>query len=126
LSLAVFAAIALTLAIGGIYVVLSYVVGQRRQEIGIRMALGAMSAQVLRMVVRQGLLLVAIGVAIGVPVAILSTRLLSSLLIGVTATDPATYGAVTIVQTATTAVAAWIPARRAARVDPRITLNESS
>jgi predicted permease len=126
LSLAVFAAIALTLAIGGIYAVLSYVVGQRRQEIGIRMALGAMSAQVLRMVVRQGLVLVAIGVAIGVPIAVLSTRLLSSLLIGVTATDPATYGAVTIVLTATTAVAAWIPARRAARVDPRITLNESS
>jgi predicted permease len=126
LSLAVFAAIALTLAIGGIYAVLSYVVGQRRQEIGIRMALGAMSAQVLRMVVRQGLVLVAIGLVIGVPIAILSTRVLSSLLVGVKATDPATYGAVILVLTATTAVAAWIPARRAARVDPRITLNESS
>ena len=126
LSLAVFAAIALTLAIGGIYAVLSYVVGQRRQEIGIRMALGAMSKQVLRMVVRQGLVLVAIGVIIGVPIAILSTRLLSSLLVGVKATDPATYGAVIIVLTVTTAIAAWIPARRAARVDPRITLNESS
>jgi len=126
LSLAAFAAIALTLAIGGIYAVLSYVVGRRRHEIGIRMALGAQSVQVLRMVVRQGLRLVAIGVLIGVPVALFSARVLSSLLIGVTSFDPMTYLTVVMLLTATTAVAAWVPARRAARVDPKIALSESS
>ena len=126
LSLAAFAAIALTLAIGGIYAVLSYVVGRRRHEIGIRMALGAQSGQVLRMVVRQGLQLVSIGLLIGLPLALLSARLLSSLLVGVTASDPWTYAAVVVVLTATTALAAWIPARRAAHVEPKIALNESS
>ncbi|HEV8495824.1 MAG TPA: ABC transporter permease [Gemmatimonadaceae bacterium] len=126
LSLAAFAAIALTLAIGGIYAVLSYVVGRRRHEIGIRMALGAQSTQVLRMVVRQGLQLVSVGLVIGVPLALISSRVLSSLLVGVTSSDPLTYAAVIVVLTATTAAAAWIPARRAASVDPKIALNESS
>jgi ABC-type antimicrobial peptide transport system permease subunit len=125
LSLAAFAAIALTLAIGGIYAVLSYVVGRRRHEIGIRMALGAQSAQVLRMVVRQGLRLVSVGLLVGLPLAFLSARILSSLLVGVTSSDPLTYAAVITVLTATTVVAAWIPARRAARVEPKIALNES-
>jgi putative ABC transport system permease protein len=125
LSLVTFAAIALTLAIGGIYAVLSYVVGRRRHEIGIRMALGAQSAQVLRMVVRQGLRLVSVGLLIGVPLALLSARVLSSLLVGVTSSDPLTYAAVVLVLTATTVVAAWVPARRAARVEPKIALNES-
>jgi ABC-type antimicrobial peptide transport system permease subunit len=125
LSLAAFATIALTLAIGGIYAVLSYVVGRRRHEIGIRMALGAQSAQVLRMVVRQGLRLVSVGLLIGVPLALLSARVLSSLLVGVTSSDPLTYATVVLVLTATTIVAAWIPARRAARVEPKIALNES-
>jgi len=126
LALAAFAGIALTLAIGGIYAVLSYVVGRRRHEIGIRMALGAQSAQVLRMVVRQGLRLVSVGLLIGLPVALVSARVLSSLLVGVTSSDPLTYAAVIVVLTATTAIAAWIPARRAARVDPKIALNESA
>ncbi|MGE5102108.1 MAG: ABC transporter permease [Deltaproteobacteria bacterium] len=126
LSLAAFAAIALTLAIGGIYAVLSYVVGRRRHEIGIRMALGAQSVQVLRMVVGQGLRLVSVGVLIGLPLALLSARVLSSLLVGVTSSDPLTYAAVIVVLAMTTAVAAWIPARRAARVEPKIALNESS
>ncbi|MEP6491877.1 MAG: ABC transporter permease [bacterium] len=124
--LAAFAAIALTLAIGGIYAVLSYVVGRRRHEIGIRMALGAQSLQVLRMVVRQGLALVLIGLAIGVPAAFVATRLLSSLLVGVTAWDPVTYAAVIVLLVGTGAVAAAVPARRAARVDPKIALSEGA
>jgi ABC-type antimicrobial peptide transport system permease subunit len=90
------------------------------------MALGAQSTQVLRMVVRQGLRLVSVGLVIGVPLALISSRVLSSLLVGVTSSDPLTYAAVIVVLTATTAAAAWIPARRAAGVDPKIALNESS
>ncbi len=126
LWLATFAGIALTLAIGGIYAVLSYVVGRRRHEIGIRMALGAQAMQVLGLVVRQGLRLVAIGLAIGVPAGLLASRVLSSLLVGVAATDPITYAGVIIVLTTTGAVAAWIPARRAASVNPKIALSEGS
>jgi putative ABC transport system permease protein len=124
LSLATFAGIALALAIGGIYAVLSHVVGRRRHEIGIRMALGAQSSQVLGLVVRQGLRLVAIGLAIGVPAGLLSSRVLSSLLVGVTGTDPMTYVGVAVVLTATGVLAALIPARRAARVNPKLALTE--
>jgi putative ABC transport system permease protein len=77
------------------------------------------------MVVRQGLRLVSVGLLIGVPLALLSARVLSSLLVGVTSSDPLTYATVVLVLTATTIVAAWIPARRAARVEPKIALNES-
>jgi ABC-type antimicrobial peptide transport system permease subunit len=77
------------------------------------------------MVVRQGLRLVSVGLLIGVPLALLSARVLSSLLVGVTSSDPLTYVTVVLVLTATTIVAAWIPARRAARVEPKIALNES-
>ena len=125
LSLATFAGIALALAIGGIYAVLSYVVGRRRHEIGIRMALGAQSSQVLGLVVRQGLRLVAIGLIIGVPAGLLSSRVLSSLLVGVTPTDPLTYVGVVVVLSATGAVAALIPARRASRVSPKVALSEA-
>ena len=126
LWLAAFAAIALTLAIGGIYAVLSYVVGRRRHEIGIRMALGAQTTQVLGLIVRQGLRLVGIGLLVGVPSGLLASRALSSLLVGVTPGDPPTYVGVVIVLMATGAVAAWIPARRAARVDPRIAFSEGT
>jgi predicted permease len=126
LWLASFAAIALTLAIGGIYAVLSYVVGRRRHEIGIRMALGAQRGQVLRLVVRQGLHLVTIGLILGVPAAYGASRLLSSLLVGVSARDPLTYLVVIVVLVATGAAAALIPARRAAGVEPKIALGEGS
>src|SRR6185437_10468259 len=115
--LAAFSAIALTLAVGGIYAVLSYVVGRRRHEIGIRMALGAQAGQVLGLVVRQGLRLVALGLLIGLPASYFATRLLTSLLVGVGTGDPTTYAMVIGVLGATGAIAAWIPARRAARVD---------
>ncbi len=126
LWLAAFAAIALTLAVGGIYAVLSYVVGRRRHEIGIRMALGAQTSQVLSLIVRQGLRLVVIGLVVGVPSGLLASRALSSLLVGVTPADPLTYVGVVLVLTATGAIAAWIPARRAASVDPKIAFSEGS
>jgi predicted permease len=126
LWLASFAAIALTLAIGGIYAVLSYVVGRRRHEIGIRMALGAQRGQVLRLVVRQGLRLVTIGLILGLPAAYAASRLLSSLLVGVSARDPLTYLVVIVVLVATGFAAALIPARRAAGVEPKIALGEGS
>jgi putative ABC transport system permease protein len=126
LWLAAFAGIALTLAIGGIYAVLSYVVGRRRHEIGIRMALGARSRQVLTLVVRQGLTLVGAGLIVGLPAALLSTRYIASLLVGVSARDPFTYLIVALVLVATGALAAWVPARRAASVDPKIVLSEAT
>jgi hypothetical protein len=119
-----FGAVALALALGGIYAVLSYVVGRRRQEIGIRMALGARRGQVVTLVVRQGLRLVAIGVLVGLPISLLALRELSSLLVGVTARDPLTYSVAILLLAGTAAVSALIPARRAAGVDPKTALGE--
>ena len=119
-----FGVIALTLALGGIYAVLSYVVGRRRQEIGIRLALGARRSQVVQLVVRQGLRLVALGVLIGLPIALVALGGLSSLLAGVSARDPLTYAAAVLVLAATAALSALIPARRAAGVDPKSALGE--
>jgi putative ABC transport system permease protein len=116
--LAAFAAIALTLALGGIYAILSYVVGRRRREIGIRMALGAQRGQVIRMVVMQGAGLMSAGLLIGLPLAFASTRILTSLLVGVSASDPLTYVVVTGLLGLTSIVAAFAPARRAASVNP--------
>jgi len=121
---AAFAGIALALALGGIYAVLSYVVGRRRQEIGIRMALGARRGQVVGLVVRQGLRLVAVGVLIGLPISLVALRELSSLLVGVSARDPLTYSVAILLLAATAAVSALIPARRAAGVDPKTALGE--
>jgi predicted permease len=126
LWLSVFAGIALTLAVGGIYAVLSYVVGRRRHEIGIRMALGAQRRQVLGLVVRQGLRLVLVGLVLGVPAAYFASRVLSTLLVGISPGDPLTYAAVTLVLLATGCIASWIPARRAAGVAPSIALGEGS
>ena len=126
LWLTAFAAIALTLAIGGIYAVLSYVVGRRRHEIGIRMALGAQRAEVLRLVVRQGMRLVTIGLVLGIPAAYGASRALSSLLVGVGGGDPLTYVLVIVVLSITSLIAALIPARRAAGVEPKIALGEAS
>ena len=125
-SLAAFAAVALTLAIGGIYAVLSYVVGRRRHEIGIRIALGAQRRQVGALVVSQGLRLVGLGLLLGIPLAIASSRVLSSLLTGIEATDPLTYASVVAVLSITGAVAAFVPARRAASMDPKIALSEGA
>lgn len=119
-----FGVVALALALGGIYAVLSYVVGRRRQEIGIRMALGARRGQVVRLVVRQGLRLVGVGVLIGLPLSLLALRELSSLLVGVTAKDPLTYIAAVALLAGTAVISALIPARRAAGVDPKAALGD--
>jgi putative ABC transport system permease protein len=123
-AFAAFGAVALILALGGIYAVLSYVVGRRRQEIGIRMALGARRAQVVRLVVRQGLRLVALGVAIGLPLALFATNSLASLLVDVSARDPLTYIAAVLLLAGTAFISALIPARRAAGVDPKTALGD--
>jgi putative ABC transport system permease protein len=113
-----FAATALVLAALGIYGVIAYSVVQRTRELGIRVALGASADAVLGMVMRQGLTPVMIGLAIGLGVAAVGSRVLRSLLYGVTATDLATYGAVAAFLTAVAAAASYVPARRAARSDP--------
>jgi predicted permease len=109
---------ALVLGIVGIYGVISYAVSQRTREIGIRMALGAEDGALKRMFVRHGLILAAIGVSIGLGAAAGVTRLMSSLLFGVTALDPATYVAVPIMLAAAAMLASYVPARRVVRVDP--------
>jgi len=120
--LGVFAALAMILAIVGIYGVMSYTVSQRTHEIGLRMALGAETSQVLKMVVGEGLTLTAIGVAIGLVAAVGVTRSMSGLLFGVTNTDFPTYLGVSAVLVAVALVACYVPARRAAKVDPLIAL----
>jgi putative ABC transport system permease protein len=117
-----FGALALTLAAIGTYGVIAYSVSQRTQEIGIRMALGASRQDVLRMVVGGGLRLAIAGVLIGVVLSLAAGRFISTLLFGVRATDPLTFSAVAAALLATAVFAAWIPARRATRVDPMIAL----
>ena len=118
----VFALIAIALAVVGLYGVVSYWTRQRTHEVGIRMALGAEKRDVLRMVVEQGLKLSLIGVVIGVAGAFALTRFLSSLLYGVTPTDLLTFVAVSLILIAVALVACYIPARRAAKVDPMVAL----
>jgi putative ABC transport system permease protein len=121
LLLLAFALVALVLAAVGIYGVMAYSVTQRTHEIGIRMALGAAHADVLRMVLRHGLKLTLLGVAIGLAAALGATRLIASLLF-VSPTDGLTFGAISALLAAVAMVASLLPARRAARVDPLIAL----
>ena len=120
--LAAFGMLALLLAAVGIYGVMSYVVAGRTREIGLRMALGAQNADVLRLILRQGMLLAAVGSGIGLAIGFGGTRLLKTLLYGVSAADPLTFAAVTLLLTLVTFLACWLPAKRATRVDPMIAL----
>ena len=122
LVLSLFAGVGLLLAAVGIYGVMSYTVSQRAREIGIRMALGARAADALRMVLGEAMKLVMIGGAIGLAAALALARVMSSLLYGVSASDPATFIAVLILLAAVALVACYLPARRASRVDPMIAL----
>jgi predicted permease len=122
--LGIFAGIALLLAAVGIYGVVSHAVAQRTQELGVRMALGATSADVLRLVVRQGLVPVAGGLALGLTGSLGASRLLRGVLYGVAPTDPVTYAAVVVILAATALLACIAPARRAARVGPLTALRE--
>jgi len=120
--LAIAGSMALLLGIIGIYGVISYAVSQRRREIGIRLALGAKEGALRSMFVRHALLLAAIGVTIGMVASVALTGLMKSLLFGISALDPLTYAVVPMVLVAATVLASYLPARRAAAVDPVETL----
>lgn len=115
---AAFAAAALLLALIGLYGVIAYGVAQRARELGVRLALGAERRDVVALVLREGLALALLGIALGAGGALLATRLLRGLLFGITPTDPLVFGGVALLLAGTALVASWLPARRAARLDP--------
>jgi putative ABC transport system permease protein len=120
--LGIFAAIAAALGAIGTYGVLAYAVGRRTNEIGVRMALGAQRGDVLRMVLRRGVILAVIGIGFGIAGAAALARSLTAMLYGLTPLDPATYVAVTVLFVAVALLAAYLPARRAANVDPLVAI----
>jgi putative ABC transport system permease protein len=119
---AIFAAIAAVMAVVGLYGVLSTVVRQRTAEIGVRLAFGAERAAIFRLIVGRGLLLAAMGIAVGTGAAFGVTRGISSLLVGVRATDPATFAAIAVLFLVVAGIACGLPAYRASRLDPTVAL----
>jgi len=122
LLLSIFGGLALALATVGIYGVISYAVSQRTREIGVRMALGARPADVLRMILTEGLKLVAVGVALGIAAALMLTRLLEGMVYGVSMRDPLIFVLVNLLLVTVSLAACYVPARRAMRVDPLVAL----
>ena len=122
--LSAFAGVALLLASIGLYGVLAYFVTQHRNEIGIRLALGATPGRILLLVLGKGMSLTLLGVVIGLAGSFALTRLMRTLLFGVGAADPLTFGVVAMVLSIVALLACWIPARRAARVDPMVCYDE--
>jgi putative ABC transport system permease protein len=122
LLIGIFAVVAMTLAVVGIYGVMAYEVAQRTHEIGIRMALGAGRGGIVKLVFGQSFVAVLAGVAVGIGAALSLARLMTSLLFGVKAVDPVTFGSVAVLVLVVAAMAAFIPARRATTVDPVVAL----
>ena len=120
--LAIAAGVSLLLGVVGIYGVIAYTTAQRAREVQIRVALGAQSGDITRLFVRHGLLLAGLGIGLGIGVAVALSRLMASLLFGVSTTDPITYALVSAGLAAVVLGAAYVPARRAPRVDPAVTL----
>jgi ABC-type antimicrobial peptide transport system permease subunit len=120
--LAVFAALAVLLASAGIYGVISYLVGQRTHEIGIRLALGAQRGEVLQMVLSHGAKTALVGIGVGIGAAFALTRLMANLLFGISARDPLTFASVATILLLVAVAACYIPAQRAMRVDPIVVL----
>ena len=120
--LGIFAASALILAAVGIYGVISYSVTQRTHEIGIRLALGAQTFDIMKMVLKEGLSLTLLGIGVGLGVSLALNHLIANLLYGITTTDPITYIAIILILVAITLIAIYMPANRATRVDPIIAL----
>jgi predicted permease len=118
----VFGGLALALAAVGLYGIVAYVVRQREREIGVRVALGATPGQVVGLMLRRGMKPVLVGLAVGIPLALVTTRLLRSLLYEVSANDPVTFVGVAALLAGVALVASWVPSRRAARVDPTVTM----
>jgi putative ABC transport system permease protein len=122
LLIGAFAVAALVLAIVGVYGVIAYSVAQRTRELAIRIALGATNGDVVALVLKRGITLTAIGLAVGIPAALILSRSLGALLYGVTAADLTTYVGVTLMLTLIAVAASYLPARRATRVDPAVAL----
>jgi len=120
--LAIFAGLALALTTIGLYGVMSYSVAQRTHEIGIRMALGARPANVLRLVVMQGMTVAALGIGFGLVTALLVTRVMAGLLFGIGTRDPVTFAAIALIIAGVALGACFVPARRATKVDPMVAL----